>query len=166
MSAERIQYENIPARPERNIPGDSETSSRDGLLIDVNRLIALTERHPVVRRPVSEFMHRLDVDCWSDSHERPFTPRTLIALLMEQGEERVRVSHPEYARHIEKIMRADYSQPLHVYGDWLINGTHRLAKLALARERGETTQDFLTVKELREIPKETILRTDFTLDSE
>ncbi len=162
MSGRRIPWESIPARPLRNEVDNSETSSNNGVLVDVNRLIHLTEGHPVTKRPLADFEYRLDRDCWTDRNKQPFTPRSLIALIQELGYEKVSEIHPEYQEHIKRIQEADYRQPIHVQGDWLINGMHRVVQLMLKNGDGSINQDFVTVKELKTIPQEAIKQTDYT----
>lgn len=160
MSPERIPWENIPQRPERNVPGvDVETSQRNERKVDVNRLINLTERHPVTKEPLEEHSKRIDDNCWGEESFGALTPRMVIDLIKEHGFDGAADAHPEYAHHIHKIKDADYSYPIHVHGDWVINGAHRLAKLVLKREIGETQQDFVTVKRLKKIPEEALVTT-------
>ena len=116
MSAARINWESLPKIPERNTPNLAETSSRDGTLIDVNRLIFLTERHPVVRMPIELFLGRLHIDCWADgksndTNRETVTPRMVIDIIKEFGFEGAIQKYPKLERHIRKIQTADYSIP-------------------------------------------------------
>jgi len=153
---ERIAWEQEPTRPERNMPGTVETSSFDNMTVDVHRLTHLTERHPVTKVPLQNCLPKLAGDCWQDENKETFTPNSLIEILKNMTFEEATEKYPHYARHIRRIEQADYSVPIHMYKGWVINGVHRIAKLLLLRERGETTQDFITAKELDEIPPEAL----------
>jgi hypothetical protein len=154
MKGERINWENEPKLPDRNIPGNIEESTINGISFDVHKLINLTEGHPVAKKPIETYLSKLLASCWVDQNEQRVTPRTLINIIKEHGYDEAIEKYPHFGRHIQKIRDADYSFPLHVYQDTVINGMHRLSKLMIARETGESTQDFVTVKDLKEIPKE------------
>ena len=153
---ERIPWEKEPQRPERNTPGNLETSTFYNMTVDVHRLTHITERHPVSKVPFKDCLAKLAVDCWKDENGKTFTPNSLIEILRHTTFEEACASYPEYARHVRRIEQADYSVPIHLYKGWVINGAHRLSKLILQREKGETIQDFITAKDLETIPPEAL----------
>lgn len=155
--SERINYHNI----ERNDPkykdwGHQETAGHNDLHVDINRLIPLVERHPVVQKPLSELEAQLEYDCWIDNHGERTTPRAVIDLILAAGFESAKQNHPNLIQHIEKIEKADRSYPIFMYDNHVLNGMHRLAQVYIAKQTGGA-QDFLTVKELKTIPSEAII---------
>lgn len=144
-----------------NVPGDAEyfTIKIDGqvLSVDVNKLIHLTENHPVEKVPLAEYITKIEQDCWGDSEGNKITPREVIdAIKMHGFDEAIKI-YPNFSYHIERIRDVDYSYPLHAYEGKIKNGAHRLSKLVLAIEQGQSNQDFITIKNLSFIPKQTLV---------
>jgi len=157
MSSDRIDWQSEPKIPKRSSPDYGETGLTEGIGIDMFRLIHSTEKHPVTKMPLANYIGKLNEDCWTDENGNRLTPRSLVEIIKEQGYENAEKKYPHYLQHIRSIQSADYSFPVHVYRGHVINGAHRIAKLIIERDTGNTTQDFLTVKDLKEIPREAII---------
>lgn len=155
---ERIDYSNLSATDVRLTDFDSrEQADTDGIKINIDTLIQLTERHPVTQISLDEVTDQLEYPCWTDANGARVTPEEIIDLILQEGYESAAYNHSPLEKHIHSIQTADRSYPVHMYEGNIINGMHRLAQVYIDRETGVTEQNFLTVKNLSHIPKEALL---------
>lgn len=157
MSAERIDYNNLTDDIRYRNFSSRETSTHNDTTVDIRKLIELTERHPVEQKPVSEFLHELDYDCWDDTNENRISPKHVVDVILNEGLTDAKLNHPEIADHIKRIEKADISYPIHVYDGHIMNVMHRLCAIVLATEIGKHNQNFVVVKVLQSIPEEALV---------
>lgn len=157
MRAERIDLEKVDQDPRFRSYSTRETAGHDGAEVNVRKLIELTERHPVVKKPLVELISDLEHGCWPGESGEEVVPAEVVKILKKLGFEEAKKHYPELRSHVERIEQADITQPLHVFEGHVLNGMHRLCAIALAKELGRCEQDFVTAKILNKIPPEALL---------
>ena len=157
MSGERIDYNNLKNNPEFRDFDHQHTAGFNEMVINVYRLHELTENHPVSKVPLSEFLDQLDHECWDTESGARVTPREVADMIIAHGYDVVKEKFPDFAKHIKKIKDADYSYPIHVHRGIVIDGSHRLSHLYVKQKLSQNPQDFITVKNIKAIPKEAII---------
>ena len=156
--SERINFNDLGNNPEYKDYRTNETARTNGLHINIRRLMELTEREPVIQIPLAELEDQLNHPCWTDVENKSVSPRHIINKILTEGFDDAKDNYPEIRGHIEKIEESDRSYPVHMYEGNIINGMHRLSQVFLNKELGLSSQDFLTVKELVEIPPEALMQ--------
>ncbi len=109
--------------------GRSHTASVDDLLIDVYKLIHLSEDLPIQEVLVSTLEAALERKCWTDINGDRISPNDVILAMIETGDLQTSIAqNPELAQHMSQMASADYSHPILIYDGHVIDGVHRLAK--------------------------------------
>lgn len=136
MSFEAPSQWNIP---KESVPGDAHTTEWSDRVYDVYRLIHSAESLPAETVPVQSLERNLSNQCWFDENGKRVGPADIIRLVGEAGghfdPERLIKAHPELAKIVGQIVAADYSHPLLVVGDHIIDGMHRYTRAQLMQEK-------------------------------
>ena len=136
--------------PIQSTDGDAHTALVSGKKYDVYKLIHFSRETEVVTLPVERLLcGSLWEPCWSDEGGLPLAPGMLFRIYKEEGNWKVvGEKYPAYHDHIVKVLTADYSFPLLMYEDDVIDGMHRIVR-ALCDGMSE-----LPVRILKELPEE------------
>jgi hypothetical protein len=104
--------------------------SDDGRMYDVQLLWTYTADLPVVGLATDALENTLKEPAWSDAHDDPLAPQTVLDILQNRKPE-----PREYLHHIQSIRSADLSFPILVKQErvgWsVVDGLHRLVKVIL-----------------------------------
>lgn len=114
--------------PFESTHGDSHISRFNDIRYDVYKLIHATESLPVTSVATSLFEEGLSDEGWTDKRGKRVSTRAVIDVIKEYGYAGARTARPELSQHIRQIEEADYSYPVRIYDDRIIDGWHRLAK--------------------------------------
>jgi len=155
--SERIDYNKLNNDPVYKDFESKERAGTDGITVNIDRLIELTERHPVEIIDLEHFFEQLGFPCWTDAEGNEVTPHEIIECILNEGYDAALNAHPHFYKHIIGIRDADRRYPIHVHDEHIINGMHRLAQIYIDQATGKSTQSFLTAKKLSHIPEEALL---------
>jgi hypothetical protein len=119
---------------------------------DVYKLIRLSAHiTPVEMETVQLEKQILGDECWTDANENKFSPRNLLAAYWQLGTwESVEREHPAWIDHIDKTKRADYSYPVLMYRNEVIDGMHRIIHALVDNAA------VIPVRVLEELPEEAL----------
>ena len=145
---------------------NTHTSRINDVKIDVYKLHAATENHPVENANISEFTNELNQPCWStqkgkeDTKENRVSPNEVLEILEEHGFDKAIKKFPKLKHHIKQIQTVDCSYPIHVYNNHVVDGKHRLAQIAYNITSGKNPDSTVLVKRLEELPPVSIINTE------
>jgi len=119
--------------PQTNESEKVHTASFGDTTYNVDRLIELSEKLPTTNFDISDESRLEDMlysKYWHISDGSDIGPSDLLDAYTAAGNDwnAAAEAHPEWKTHIEKVQRADYSYPMLVYQDQIIDGIHRLVK--------------------------------------
>ncbi len=110
----------------------THTSRVNQVLYDVYRLRNFSEELPVEIVDVENFMEATEegLRCWNDAEGNSFGPYELLR------DWESALENPLYTEHVKKILDADLSYPIWIYGNeyHIIDGMHRLVKAIITKE--------------------------------
>lgn len=141
---------------EREFPPESSEHNRhtfrnEQYEVDVYKLIDVTQGTPTEEINTAELSAELSKPTWDDSEGRKITPNDVIeAIRGAGGYNAAKEAYPALAEHMNKIEQADASHAIILHNREVLDGVHRLAKVAL---NGGTT---IASKVLTNIPPEAI----------
>lgn len=125
--------------PKESTPDSTHTTEWGDKVYDVYKLIHAAEMLPTETVPTESLEGNLSNQCWFDENGKRVGPADIIRLVDEEGggfdPERLAKVHPELAKIVDQIVAADYSHPLLVVGDHIIDGMHRYTKARLMQEK-------------------------------
>lgn len=121
----------------------------DGKAYDVYKLIQLSSNiEPVEMAAVQLENQLLGEECWEDSEGCVFSPRSLMKAFQDLvSVEAVSEKHSTWINHINKVRDADYSFPILMFHDQVIDGMHRIIHARV------DSVESLPVRILFELPK-------------
>lgn len=134
-------FESLAPRPipKESTPDSTHTTEWGDKVYDVYKLIHAAETVPAETVPTESLEGNLSNQCWFDENGKRVGPADIIRLVGEEGggfdPERLAKAHPELAKIVAQIVVADYSHPLLVVGDHIIDGMHRYTKARLMQEK-------------------------------
>lgn len=134
-------FESPAARllPRESTPDSTHTTEWGNNVYDVYKLIHAAESIPAEIVLLQSLESNLSSQCWLDEDGKHVGPADIVRLVSEEGgrfdPERLAKAHPELAKIVAQIVAADYSHPLLVVGDHIIDGMHRYTKAQLMQEK-------------------------------
>ena len=140
--------------PKESKLGNVHSTTYEGKLYDVYKLIAYSETLPQVDAPLDELGACLDVLCWSGQNENTkIGPNTIIKAFREAGSwDKLYELYPELSRHAKRVQFADLSHPILLDPEnHVIDGVHRLTKAFI---EGQVA---IKAKKLDKIPEAAVL---------
>lgn len=137
--------------PKESTPDSTHTTEWDDRVYDVYKLIHAAESLPAETIPVQSLERNLSNQCWFDENGKRVGPADIIRLVSQAGgsfnPEQLIKAHPELAKIVGQIVAADYSHPLLVVGDHIIDGMHRYTKAQLMQEQELRVKGFSALPE-------------------
>ncbi len=129
-------------------PMPPHTVTSNGVEYDVYKLIECASTIQPKRFAIQDFEDEmLEEACWTDSNNNAISPRDLMrAYVHHKSWSRIEDLHPSWHTHIAKVIDADYSFPILMYEQEIIDGMHRLVK---AVSEGQT---YIMVRTLEHMP--------------
>lgn len=135
--------------PFESTPGNVHTFTTGQRSYDVYKLIHLTVHIPTVDITVEELENLITCEhCWTDSAERPFSPRELLNAFEQLGSwDLVESRYPDWSDHIRKVRLAECQYPILMYRGGIIDGMHRTMRAVIEKHQ-------IKARRLRTLPDE------------
>ncbi len=135
--------------PYESTAHDSHVFSSGDKSYDVYKLIRLTAHIPSIEMETARIKDQILDECWTDTEDRKLSPHEVLSAYLQMGTwEAVEQKHPTWREHIRRTRQADYSYPVLMNKDRVIDGMHRIIH-ALADEAAT-----MMVRVLDELPEE------------
>ncbi len=137
--------------PKESKLGNKHTFITDGgAEYDVYKLVHLTQETQPIKIKITDIENKIFVGVWwSDNNERKFSPKDLLDEYDKiKSWKEIENAHPEWKDHIKKVLEADYTHPILMHRDYVLDGMHRLIKAITEKV------DCIPVKVLDQLPEE------------
>ena len=136
--------------PKESKSGWEHSLTINGAEYDVYKLIHLTSEVPSTEIKLSGSEEKLfEGVWWSDNNKNKFLPKDLLSEFNKAGSwKTILAAHPEWKDHIKKVQEADYSHPILIHNNYVLDGIHRLIKAITEKA------NYISAKILDHLPEE------------
>jgi len=116
--------------PKESRLGDAQTADFGDHVLDVYKLIDLAKDLDVLEIDIPPVENFKDDACWNDENGKKLKPYEIVQEYINKPDiYSIIEKHPEWRKHIEKIMEANYEDiPIILIDDQVMDGMHRLTR--------------------------------------